>query len=77
MLARVKALRLAAGMDQKELAKVAGWHNTNWCSLEQGRARLPKARQERVAEHFGVPSEMLFTDKGEVRPVTREELLHA
>ncbi len=77
MLARVTALRLEAGIAQQEMSRIAGWHNSNWCALEKGRVSLPKERRQIVAEYFGVPEAMLFTEEGGVLAVSKEELVSA
>lgn len=77
MLARVTALRLDAGIDQARMAAIAGWAPGNWCSLEKGRLKLPKKRRGVVAEHLGVPEDVLFSDDGKAVMIPREELIPA
>lgn len=61
---RVRALRLAAGFSQEQLADRSGLHRTYVSSLERGLRNVGLDNIFRLAEALQVPPAALFEDKG-------------
>lgn len=61
---KVRALRLAAGLSQEQLADKSGLHRTYVSSLERGLRNVGLDNILRLAEALGVQPSVLFEDNG-------------
>lgn len=61
---RVRALRLAAGLSQEQLAENSGLHRTYVSSLERGLRNVGLDNILRLAAALEVPPAALFEDQG-------------
>ena len=60
--ARVRALRVARGLSQEELAQNAGLHRTYVGGIERGERNISLVNIEKLAVSFGVPLDYLMRD---------------
>ena len=60
----VRALRLAAGLSQEQLAELAGLHRTYIGSIERGERNVSLQNVERIAAALRVAPAILLTAEG-------------
>jgi len=61
---RIRALRLAAGLSQEQLAERSGLHRTYVSSLERGLRNVGLDNILRLADALRVPPAALFEEQG-------------
>lgn len=73
MKLRLKDLRLARGMTQREVADAAGMSSSYYTEIELGRKQINAHRMENIARALGVqPHELLLTGDPENDDLVRE-----
>jgi transcriptional regulator with XRE-family HTH domain len=61
--ARLRALRLEAGISQEELASRSGLHRTYVSSVERGQRNIALANIHSLADALGIPASEFFVER--------------
>ena len=71
---RIRALRTAAGIGQRQMARALGMSSSWLNSVEAGELGIDAVRLADIAAHLGQPAGAFFEDYGEDLPPARQVL---